>query len=36
MTSLPINILCFLIPGYTNDELLAALEEINKDDWRTY
>lgn len=36
MLSLPINVLCFLIPDYTNDELLAALQEINKEDWRTY
>ncbi|WP_261305071.1 glycoside hydrolase family 3 C-terminal domain-containing protein [Paenibacillus andongensis] len=34
--SLPINTLCFVIPDYTNDELHTALEEINKDDWRTY
>lgn len=36
MLSLPINILFFFIPDYTNDELLAALEEINKEDWRIY
>lgn len=36
MFALPINVLCFLIPGYTNEELLTALEEINKEDWRIY
>lgn len=36
LLSLPVNMLCFIIPDYTNEELISALEEINKDNWRAY
>nr|WP_177031123.1 glycoside hydrolase family 3 C-terminal domain-containing protein [Paenibacillus sp. 276b] len=34
--SLTLNMLCFVIPDYTDEDLLTVLEELNKKDWRTY
>lgn len=34
--SLTLNTLSYIIPDYTIDDLMSNLEEINKEDWRTY
>ncbi|MFK4302839.1 beta-glucosidase [Paenibacillus sp. RC254] len=36
LLSLALNTLCLVISDYTDEDLLAVLEEINKEDWRTY
>lgn len=34
--SLPVTILCGIMPDYTKEHLSAALEEINRAEWRAY
>jgi beta-glucosidase len=36
MFSLPISFVCDMIPGYTKDDLKTMIDDINKENWRTY